>query len=94
MQRSYGDASETRRPRDGGRTFGILDTPRTDCEFEDFHGHKLDRKALELLRRHCECPAKRLFLGGAESGKVNLEFLLMQAELKGIPEKTFMKNSN
>ena len=33
-------------------TFGILDTPRTDCEFEDFHGHKLDRKALELLRRH------------------------------------------
>ena len=33
-------------------TFGILDTPRTDCEFEDFHGHKLDRKALKLLRRH------------------------------------------
>ena len=33
-------------------SFGILDTPRTDCEFEDFHGHKLDRKALELLRRH------------------------------------------
>ena len=23
-----------------------------DCDFEDFHGHKLDRKALELLRRH------------------------------------------
>ena len=33
-------------------TFGILDTPRTDCKFEDFHGHKLDRKALELLKRH------------------------------------------
>ena len=33
-------------------TFGILDTPRTDCEFEDFHGHKLDRKALDILRRH------------------------------------------
>ena len=32
--------------------FGILDTSRTDCEFEDFHGHKLDRKALEILRRH------------------------------------------
>jgi endoglucanase len=33
-------------------SFGILDTSRTDCEFEDFHGHKLDRKALEILRRH------------------------------------------
>ena len=33
-------------------TFGILDTPRTDCEFEDFHGHQLDRKALELLMRY------------------------------------------
>ncbi len=33
-------------------TFGILDTTRTDCEFEDFHGHKLDRKALELLMRN------------------------------------------
>jgi endoglucanase len=33
-------------------TFGILDTSRTDCEFEDFHGHKLDRKALELLKRY------------------------------------------
>ena len=29
--------------------FGIMDTQRTDCEFEDFHGHKLDRKALDLL---------------------------------------------
>ncbi len=33
-------------------TFGILDTPRTDCEFEDFHGHRLDRRALELLKRY------------------------------------------
>ena len=33
-------------------TFGILDTPRTDCAFEDFHGHKLDRKVLDLLRRY------------------------------------------
>ena len=33
-------------------TFGILDTSRTDCEFEDFHGHKLDRKALDLLRKY------------------------------------------
>ena len=32
--------------------FGIMDTPRTDCEFEDFHGHKLDRRALDLLRRY------------------------------------------
>lgn len=34
------------------------------------------------------------FWAGAERGKVNLEFLLVQAELKGIPEKTFMKNRN
>ena len=33
-------------------TFGILDTPRTDCEFEDFRGHRLDRKALDLLRKY------------------------------------------
>jgi len=32
--------------------FGILDTSRTDCIFEDFHGHKLDRKALDLLRKY------------------------------------------
>jgi len=35
---------------DGG--FGILDTPRKDCAFEDFHGHKLDRAALDILLRH------------------------------------------
>ena len=33
-------------------TFGILDTPRTDCVFEDFNGHRLDRAALDLLMRY------------------------------------------
>ena len=33
-------------------TFGVLDTPRTDCKFEDFRGHKLDRKALDILIKH------------------------------------------
>ena len=32
--------------------FGILDSGRTDIVYEDFHGHKLDRKMLELLRRY------------------------------------------
>ena len=31
-------------------TFGILDSGREDVAYEDFHGHKLDRKMLELLR--------------------------------------------
>ena len=31
-------------------SFGILDSGRKDVEYEDFHGHKLDRKVLELLR--------------------------------------------
>ena len=31
-------------------SFGILDSERTDVEYEDFHGHKLDRKLLELMR--------------------------------------------
>ncbi len=31
-------------------SFGILDSERADVEYEDFHGHKLDRKMLELLR--------------------------------------------
>jgi endoglucanase len=31
-------------------TFGILDSERTDVTYEDFHGHKLDRKMLEILR--------------------------------------------
>ena len=33
-------------------TFGILDSERSDVEYEDFHGHKLDRKMLELLQRY------------------------------------------
>lgn len=31
---------------------GILDSGREDVEYEDFHGHKLDRKMLELLQRY------------------------------------------
>ena len=31
-------------------TFGILDSGRTDVAYENFKGHKLDRKMLELLR--------------------------------------------
>lgn len=30
--------------------FGILDSGRSDVEYEDFHGHKLDRKMLDLLQ--------------------------------------------
>ena len=30
--------------------FGILDSGRADVAYEDFHGHKLDRKLLDLLR--------------------------------------------
>ena len=33
-------------------SFGILDSGRTDVAYEDWHGHKLDRKLLELLRKH------------------------------------------
>ena len=32
--------------------FGILDSGRTDVAYEDFHGQKLDRKMLELLRKY------------------------------------------
>jgi endoglucanase len=31
-------------------SFGIIDSGRRDVEYEDFHGHKLDRKLLELLQ--------------------------------------------
>jgi endoglucanase len=31
--------------------FGILDSGREDVEYEDFHGHKLDRKLLELIQK-------------------------------------------
>jgi endoglucanase len=30
--------------------FGILDSGRSDVDYEDFHGHKLDRKLLRLLQ--------------------------------------------
>lgn len=32
--------------------FGILDSRREDVEYQDWHGHKLDAKLLELLKRH------------------------------------------
>jgi endoglucanase len=32
--------------------FGVLDSERTDVKYEDFKGHKLDRKMLELLRSY------------------------------------------
>jgi endoglucanase len=32
-------------------SFGVLDSERADVTYEDFHGHKLDRKMLDLLRR-------------------------------------------
>ena len=31
-------------------SFGILDSGRSDITYEDFRGHKLDRKMLDLLR--------------------------------------------
>jgi len=30
--------------------FGILDSNRADVDYEEFHGHQLDRKFLDLLR--------------------------------------------
>ena len=33
-------------------TFGILDSERVDVNYEDYQGHKLDRKLLELLQRY------------------------------------------
>jgi len=33
-------------------SFGILDSGRADVDYEDFHGHKLDRKMLDLLQRY------------------------------------------
>ena len=32
-------------------SFGILDSERNDVDYENFHGHKLDRKLLELMRK-------------------------------------------
>ena len=30
--------------------FGILDSERPDVKYEDFKGHKLDRKMLEVIK--------------------------------------------
>ncbi len=32
--------------------FGVLDSGRKDVVYEDFHGHKLDRQMLEMLRKY------------------------------------------
>lgn len=32
--------------------FGLLDSGRADVQYEDWHGHKLDRKMLDLLQKH------------------------------------------
>ncbi len=33
-------------------SFGILDSGRSDIDYEDWHDHKLDRRLLEVLRAH------------------------------------------
>jgi endoglucanase len=33
-------------------SFGILDSGRADVDYEDWHGHKLDRKLLSLLQKY------------------------------------------
>ncbi len=33
-------------------SFGILDSERTDVAYEDYHGHQLDRKLLELMQAY------------------------------------------
>ncbi len=33
-------------------SFGILDSGRRDIEYEDWHGHRLDRRLLTLLQKH------------------------------------------
>lgn len=33
-------------------SFGVLDSGRNDVEYEDFHGHQLDRKMLDLLLQY------------------------------------------
>jgi hypothetical protein len=35
-------------------SFGVVDSRRRDVEYEDFHGHKLDRKMLDLFIRFRE----------------------------------------
>ncbi|HYG40435.1 MAG TPA: cellulase family glycosylhydrolase [Cytophagales bacterium] len=36
----------------GESNFGILDSKRADVQYEDWHGHKLDRKMLTLLQKY------------------------------------------
>ncbi len=31
-------------------SFGVLDSERVDVDYEDWYGHKLDRKLLELMQ--------------------------------------------
>lgn len=33
-------------------SFGVMDSERQDVSYEDYRGHKLDRRMLELLREH------------------------------------------
>lgn len=33
-------------------SFGVLDSQRADVQYEDFEGHKLDRKLLDLIQRY------------------------------------------
>jgi aryl-phospho-beta-D-glucosidase BglC (GH1 family) len=33
-------------------SLGVMDSDRADVQYEDFHGHKLDRKILDLLQRY------------------------------------------
>jgi hypothetical protein len=32
-------------------SFGIIDSGREDIQYEDWHGHKLDRKLLDMLMK-------------------------------------------
>lgn len=32
--------------------FGVMDSDRRDVKYEEFHGHKLDRKMVELLQKY------------------------------------------
>jgi endoglucanase len=33
-------------------SFGILNSGRSDVDYEDWYGYQLDRKLLDLLRKH------------------------------------------
>jgi endoglucanase len=39
--------------------FGIVDSGREDCAYEDFHGHKLDRAMYEAARGDSPAPPRR-----------------------------------